>query len=92
MHQDTHGWVNLHDVAREMGLELDNKTAWAIGQRLVRAWLWQVGTLPLKDLRTKRKGIGVHCFALYPPAFKPRMKLIISAYKADEADQTEMPF
>jgi hypothetical protein len=87
MHQDTHGWVTVHDVAKDMGVELDDVTAWSVGAQVAAAWGWQSGTPPLKDLRTKKKGAGSHCFALYPPAFRKRMELIIRAYRPPGADQ-----
>lgn len=91
MHQDTHEWLTIHDVARRIGMELDNETAWSVGNRVMKAWLWQTGTLPLKDLRTKKCGIGVHCFALYPPTFRPRIELILRGYRPPSADQMDLP-
>lgn len=90
MHQDTHNWVTVHDVARANGVDLDDETAWSLGARIATAWEWQTGTSPLKDLRTKKNGGGSHCFALYPPAFAERMWLIIRGYRPPDADQLKL--
>ena len=90
MHQDTHGWITVHDVARAMDLELNDEMAWSIGALVAKAWQWQSGTPPLKDLRTKKAGTGSHCFALYPPAFRGRIELIIRGYKPPDAEQMSL--
>ena len=91
MHQDTHAWVTVHDIAYEMGLELDDEAAWSLGAQIAQAWEWGTGTPPLKDLRRKKNGAGTHCFALYPPGpFVERMKLIIRGYQPPSADQMSL--
>ena len=90
MHQDTHGWVTVHDVAEQIGVELDDEMAWSVGAKIASAWEWQTGTPPLKDLRSKKNGGGSHCFALYPPAFVDRMRLIIRGYRPPNADQMNL--
>jgi hypothetical protein len=93
MIQDTRGWLNIHDVARERGIELSNEQAWAWGSGMRGVWLWEVGTPPLKELRSKRDGTGSHCFALYPPSWRPRMErwldTVVRAAEA-KAEQMEM--
>jgi len=90
MHQDTHGWLTVHDVASRMGRELDDEVAWSVGTQIAAAWRRQTGTSPLKDLRSKKSGTGSHCFALYPPAFFPLMERIILAYRPPLAGQLDL--
>ena len=90
MHQDTHGWLSVHDAARKMGLELDDETAWSLGALIASAWQWQTGTAPLKDLRSKKSGSGTHCFALYPPEWLPRLQEIVLAVSNTRLSQTNL--
>lgn len=89
MLQDTHGWISLHDVARDMGVELSNEEAWMAGRMMEKQWTHFVGTPPLKDNRTKKIGTGSHCFALYPPTdeWRERMARKIHAVRANAAAQ-----
>lgn len=45
------------------------------------------GRQPVKDNRKKTYTEGVHCFALYPPEFKPEIVATIRAHRTDEARQ-----
>ena len=87
MLQKTHAWITIHDVARDLGYDLDPASAWAIGKETEAAWKCEIGAPPLKDLRVKKRGTGSHCFALYPPHFWPRMERIFRAYRPPHADQ-----
>jgi len=89
--QDVGGWLTIHDVAKANGWELSNRQAWQAGDLLRRAWRTAVGTDPVKDLRTKKIGIGSHCFALYPPQWRERIERAIRSVRPDEAAQASLP-
>jgi len=83
MHQDTHGWLSVPDVLRAMGVVLDDDVVWIVGSKIADAWVLHTGTRPLKDLRRKRTGHGSRCYAIYPPAFRKQMEIIIRSFNPD---------
>ena len=93
MIQDTRGWISVHDVARQMGVELSNEQAWQVGASMRGIWKLRVGTPPLKDNRTKKIGVGSHCFALYPPSWRGEIALCVgdvTRFAPIHASQLEM--
>lgn len=81
MHQKTHQWLTIHDVAKGIGVTLTDRQAWIIGADVAAMWEYDVGAPPLKDLRTKKKGEGSHCFALYPPQWRERIERYIKTFR-----------
>lgn len=81
MIQETHGWLTIHDVAKGIGVALSDTQAWTIGSDVAAMWEHDVGAPPLKDLRTKKKGPGSHCFALYPPSWRERIENYIRTFR-----------
>ena len=72
--------ITVIDVLRSMGIEPSKQLSWKIGIAVVTRFRQINGALPIKDLRTKTSGTGVHCFALYPESFRPEIVSIINDY------------
>ena len=70
--------ITIIQVAKSIGVELDNSTAWSIGSEMASAYAEQYGHQPPKELRPKTSGDGTHCFAIYPASWESK---IIEAIK-----------
>lgn len=76
--------LTIHDVASDVGMKLSNEAAWEIGAGLRRMWEETHGELPPKELRTKKAGLGSHCFATYPTSWRGVIEALVrSAGAAD---------
>ena len=65
-------------LLRELGYQHKDKYInWALGQIMREKYTQCYGTPPEKQLMRKTSGIGVHCFAVYPPEFKDRATAVI---------------
>ena len=82
--------ITVLDVARELGLELDPTQAWSAGARVQEAYTSRFGQLPVKDLRRKTYGPGSHCFAIYPPAFRPLIENVLRDIGAADSAQGKL--
>lgn len=72
--------VTVRDRVTSLGLRLDKFGMWKAGNLVRDAWLRHVasgGHLPLKVLRTKARGSGSHCFAVYPAWFVPWIDRVV---------------
>lgn len=83
-------WITVPQVARAMGVELDNRAAWAIGSQVASLYAERVGTQPPKDNRPKTNGGGSHCFALYPPAWESTIRSVIEGHQDAERSQGDL--
>lgn len=72
--------ITVPQVAKAMGLVLDNRTAWAIGSEMASQYQQAFGEQPPKDNRPKTTGSGSHCFALYPSTWEQRIKSVIEEH------------
>jgi hypothetical protein len=72
-----HITITVIDVFRSLGLETDKRTTWAVGYKVRDLYTQRYGGLPPKELRTKTCGVGVHCFAVYPPEMRTDIEAII---------------
>lgn len=79
--------ITVIDVLRELRIEPNPKLTWSIGQQVMRRFAKRYGRQPVKDLRKKTYTEGVHCFALYPPEFKPEIVAAIRAHRTESARQ-----
>ncbi len=75
------------DIFRELGLQTSPADTWAAGAAAREAYLSATGSLPIKDNRTKTAGGGSHCFALYPPAWRPKVTEIVLGMGIDRDRQ-----
>jgi hypothetical protein len=66
--------ITIIQVARAMGVELDNSTAWAIGAEMAQQYVDEFAEQPPKELRPKTCGAGSHCFAVYPSTWEERIR------------------
>ena len=73
-------WITVPQVARAMGVELDNRVSWAVGTEVANIYADRVGAQPSKDLRPKSSGAGSHCFAVYPPAWATTIRSVITSH------------
>jgi hypothetical protein len=84
------------DVIRELGFETETRMDWSIGHKLRDAWHKDSGHLPVKGLRTKTCGRGVHCFALYPDQYRDEARFLVAREcerrDADLKRQLDLPF
>lgn len=63
--------ITVPMVANLIGVVLTNKIAWSVGSEIASMYFDKFGEQPPKDNRPKTNGEGSHCFALYPPSWKP---------------------
>lgn len=66
--------ITVLQVAKSMGVVLDNPTAWSIGSAMAAKYVLEFNEPPPKDNRPKTSGSGSHCFALYPSTWAPRIR------------------
>lgn len=86
---DTSQYITTMQVFRAMGITPTNEQSWAVGIRAQAAWATEHGYQPPKDNRTKTSGKGVHCFALYPPEWRPRIESIIRSVTKEASRQQD---
>lgn len=92
-HRRTNGendWFTVIDVFRELNLEPLKQDTWSVGLRVMNLWLSDHGSLPVKDNRRKTNGKGVHCFALYPPHWRDRIREIVASTATERANQMDL--
>lgn len=82
--------ITVIDVFREMGVEPEKHLTWAVGQIVVQEFKKREGKLPVKDLRRKTCGVGVHCFALYPESYRSVIRDAIKSLETEAAKQMDM--
>jgi hypothetical protein len=84
------GRITITQVARSMGVELDNATAWSIGAGMADKYVREFGEQPPKELRPKTSGGGSHCFAVYPPTWESHIRRSIQAHADFTKQQLDM--
>jgi hypothetical protein len=65
--------ITIIQVAKSIGVDLDNSTAWSIGSEMAAAYVDAFGEQPPKELRPKTSGSGTHCFAVYPYSWRAKI-------------------
>lgn len=86
MHEN-HRWVTVVEVAKDLGIEIDNELMWQIGTAVRVEWQRRHGTLPIKALRPKTNAHGSHCFAVYPHDWRPVISRLLLAAVHNKARQ-----
>lgn len=79
--------ITIIDVFRELGYEPVKKETWAVGGIVRNKYYEAVGALPLKKLRTKTCGVGVHCLAVYPEQWRDTIAEVIREVASQKAMQ-----
>jgi len=82
----------LLDLLDEMNIEPHNELTWTLGAALRERFRELHDRLPEKELRTKRSGLGSHCFAVYPISFKPEAQKIVTAHETESKKQQGWDF
>lgn len=82
--------ITVPQVARLMGVTLDNRTSWAVGSEMASVYQQEFGEQPPKDNRPKTNGAGSHCFALYPAKWEQKIRSVIESHLEQQARQTDM--
>ena len=82
--------ITVPQVARLMGVNLDNKTSWSVGSEMATMYFKTFGEQPPKDNRPKTNGGGSHCFALYPKNWEAKIREVISQHVAELDKQQDM--
>ena len=85
-------WITIIDVMRELKLECHPNVTWVVGAQVRDLYEDMTGHLPTKVLRQKTKGIGSHCFAIYPSSMRRDIERIILAHVVEAARQGEFQF
>lgn len=80
--------ITVIQVFRAMGVPTDPEHTWAVGQRVERLWLAEVGLRPVTNLHPKTNGGGSHQIADYPRTWIPRIEKIITEVVGDAKRQT----
>ena len=73
--------ITIPQVAKSMGVIMDNKTSWSVGSAMASMYEKEFGELPPKDLRPKTNGPGSHCFALYPANWQSKIEDVIRLHQ-----------
>ena len=84
--------ITIIDVMRDMGVEPHKSITWPIGLRVVHRFQQRFHRLPVKLLRTKTCGVGVHCFAVYPKSFRPEIEAVVREFTDEIGTQGELDF
>lgn len=82
--------ITVIDVIRSMGIEPTPDLSWSVGNAVRTMWERETGELPPKHLRTKTAGTGSHCFAIYPPAWRDKIAVVIRAHRVEAARQSDL--
>jgi hypothetical protein len=82
--------ITVPQVARNMGVTLDKKTAWSVGSEMASIYYREFGEQPPKDNRPKTNGAGSHCFALYPSSWEVKIKNIIESHVEHGRNQHDL--
>lgn len=72
--------ITVTQVARAMGIDLDNRVSWAVGTVMANLHVERFGEQPPKELRPKTNGPGSHCFATYPPTWEAEIRSVITSH------------
>lgn len=83
-------FITVVDVFKAMGLSPTVQMTWAVGAAVRDRYQERFGHLPEKVLRTKTSGSGSHCFAVYPPSWRPVIVECISRVNAARAAQPDL--
>jgi len=83
-------WITIQNVCRDMKLEPDNNTMWAVGKIMQEKYYRAHGTQPPKENAKKTYGVGVHCFAHYPPDWREAIEAEIRKCKPDPNKQPDL--
>lgn len=81
------GWITVPDVCRAMHVEPVPALTWSVGNAVREEYRRAHGNCPPKELRTKTKGTGSHCFAVYPPEMRPAIERLIREHGAEAERQ-----
>jgi hypothetical protein len=82
--------ITVPQVARLMGVTLDNKTSWSVGSEMAHTYQNEFGENPPKDNRPKTTGSGSHCFALYPAKWESKIRKVIEAHIEQQGKQNDL--
>lgn len=82
--------ITVPQVARLMGVVLDNRTSWAIGTAMANTYQQEFGESPPKDNRPKTHGGGSHCFALYPAEWEQKIRDVIESHIEQQDRQNNL--
>jgi hypothetical protein len=69
--------ITTIQVFKAMGVHPTPNQSWSVGLRVAMMYIKEHGEQPPKENRPKTNGPGVHCFALYPHGWRPRIEQII---------------
>jgi len=82
--------ITVPQVARLMGVVLDNRTAWSVGAEMAHTYQQEFGENPPKDNRPKTNGSGSHCFALYPAKWEQKIRDVIESHIEQQDKQNDL--
>lgn len=83
------GMISVLDVCRAMKVEPTDKLMWSAGLMTRNKWAADKREVEY-DLRTKKCGVGVHLFAVYPEWFRPVIEEVIREHEVEESRQMDM--
>lgn len=84
-----HG-ITVVQVFREMNVMPTKDKTWRVGQLAQAEYAKEFGHQPVKDNRPKTNTKGVHCFAIYPPEYREKIKSFIEQVGVEESRQVQM--
>ena len=82
--------ITVPQVARLMGVVLDNRTSWSVGSEMAHTYQQEFGENPTKDNRPKTNGSGSHCFALYPAKWEQKIRDVIESHIEQQGKQNDL--
>ena len=80
-------YFTVVDVFRDLGFSPIPEDTWEAGILARNLYEKSVGEPPALELRAKTNGGGSHCFAVYPPIWRPRIEDIVKKIASTKANQ-----
>jgi len=80
----TKKWITVPSVCKAMKIVIDKSVTTSVGGVMQNKYFSRYGTQPPKENGPKSNGRGgVHCFAHYPPTWRPMIEKEIMEHKIE---------
>jgi len=82
--------ITVIDVFNDLGFDPIPEDTWTAGASARNMYESVVGQPPPLELRRKTNGAGTHCFAVYPPSWRPKLETIVRSIARHRAAQLKL--
>jgi hypothetical protein len=83
-------YITVVDVFTDLGFEPIPDDTWAVGAAVRELYKSAMGQSPMLELRKKTNGPGSHCFAVYPPHWRPKIEEIVRSVAKRRDNQLKL--